>query len=93
MKKTYLEDGIAAPIQAEASEKPGILLIGDSIRMGYCETVRRELLEETGYSVIPQRLSGIYERISEGRDEGLCHKNICICGKYEDHLRFSLINN
>ena len=38
------------------------------------ETVRRELLEETGYSVKPIRLSGIYERISEGRDEGLCHK-------------------
>ena len=38
------------------------------------ETVRRELLEETGYSVKPLRLSGIYERVSEGRDEGLCHK-------------------
>lgn len=38
------------------------------------ETVRRELLEETGYSVTPLRLSGIYERISEGREEGLCHK-------------------
>ena len=38
------------------------------------ETVRRELLEETGYSVKPIRLSGIYERVSEGRDEGLCHK-------------------
>lgn len=38
------------------------------------ETVRRELLEETGYTVTPQRLSGIYERISEGRDEGLYHK-------------------
>ena len=38
------------------------------------ETVRRELLEETGYTVTPLRLSGIYERISEGRDEGLCHK-------------------
>ena len=38
------------------------------------ETVRRELLEETGYSVTPIRLSGIYERISEGRDEGQCHK-------------------
>ena len=37
------------------------------------ETVRRELLEETGYTVTPLRLSGIYERISEGRDEGLCH--------------------
>lgn len=38
------------------------------------ETVKRELLEETGYTVTPLRLSGIYERISEGRDEGLCHK-------------------
>ena len=38
------------------------------------ETVRRELLEETGYTVTPLRLSGIYERISEGRDEGLSHK-------------------
>lgn len=38
------------------------------------ETVRRELLEETGYSVTPIRLSGIYERISNGREEGLCHK-------------------
>ena len=38
------------------------------------EAVQRELLEETGYAVTPQRLSGIYERISEGRDEGLCHK-------------------
>ncbi len=46
MKKTYLEDGIAAPIQAEASEKPGILLIGDSIRMGYCETVREFFKDE-----------------------------------------------
>ena len=38
------------------------------------ETVRRELLEETGYSVKPIRLSGIYERISDGRDDGLNHK-------------------
>ncbi len=38
------------------------------------ETVRRELLEETGYSVIPMRLSGIYERISEGRRDGNDHK-------------------
>lgn len=39
-----------------------------------CEAVKRELLEETGYAVEPLRLSGIYERISAGRDEGLCHK-------------------
>lgn len=38
------------------------------------ETVRRELLEETGYSVVPLRLSGIYERISEGRKDGNNHK-------------------
>ena len=38
------------------------------------ETVRRELLEETGYSVTPMRLSGIYERISEGRRDGNGHK-------------------
>ena len=38
------------------------------------ETVRRELLEESGYSVVPLRLSGIYERISEGRRDGNSHK-------------------
>lgn len=38
------------------------------------ETVKRELLEETGYSVIPLRLSGIYERINEGRSDGNAHK-------------------
>ena len=38
------------------------------------ETVRREVLEETGYSVTPLRMSGIYERVSDGRDEGMCHK-------------------
>ena len=38
------------------------------------ETVRRELLEETGYAVIPQRLSGIYERINEGRSDENGHK-------------------
>ena len=38
------------------------------------ETVRRELLEETGYSVVPLRLSGIYERISECRRDGNSHK-------------------
>ena len=38
------------------------------------ETVRRELLEETGYSVVPLRLSGIYERICEGRRDGNSHK-------------------
>ena len=38
------------------------------------DTVRREVLEETGYSVTPMRMSGIYERVSDGREEGLCHK-------------------
>ena len=38
------------------------------------ETVKRELLEETGYSVIPQRLSGIYERINSGRSDENGHK-------------------
>lgn len=38
------------------------------------DTVHREVLEETGYSVTAIRMSGIYERISEGRDEGMCHK-------------------
>ncbi len=38
------------------------------------ETVRRELLEETGYAVKPLRLSGIYERISGIRDDGQSHK-------------------
>ena len=38
------------------------------------ETLKRELLEETGYTVSPLRLTGIYERISEGREDGMCHK-------------------
>ena len=38
------------------------------------ETVRREIMEETGYSVTPLRLSGIYERICEGRRDGNSHK-------------------
>lgn len=38
------------------------------------ETVKRELLEETGYSVTPLRLSGIYERISESRHDSNSHK-------------------
>ena len=38
------------------------------------ETVKRELLEETGYSVVPLRLSGIYERISVGRHDANAHK-------------------
>lgn len=41
------------------------------------EAVRRELIEETGYSVKPLRLSAIYERISVRPslgDDGLTHK-------------------
>ena len=38
------------------------------------ETVRREVLEETGYSVMPLRLSGIYERVSSRREDGHNHK-------------------
>ena len=38
------------------------------------ETIRREHLEETGYTVSPIRLSGIYERITDGREDGMCHK-------------------
>ena len=38
------------------------------------DTVRRELLEETGYSVTPLRLSGIYERISDYRRDANSHK-------------------
>ena len=38
------------------------------------EAVRRELLEETGYSVLPVRLSGIYERVCERREGGSSHK-------------------
>jgi 8-oxo-dGTP diphosphatase len=41
------------------------------------DAVRREVLEETGYSVKPLRLSGIYERIAERPgfgDDNICHK-------------------
>ena len=38
------------------------------------ETVRREVLEETGYTVTPLRLSGIYERINENRHDCNSHK-------------------
>ena len=41
------------------------------------ETVKRELLEETGYSVTPIRLSGIYERLSGAREDGQNHKIGC----------------
>ena len=38
------------------------------------DAVHREILEETGYSVTPLRLTGIYERISEGRRDSNSHK-------------------
>ena len=38
----YLEDSVNAR-QTEQTEKPVVFLIGDSIRMGYCETVKQEL--------------------------------------------------
>ncbi|MBQ6595446.1 MAG: NUDIX domain-containing protein [Clostridia bacterium] len=41
------------------------------------DTLRRELLEETGYTVSPLRLSGIYERISEGRDHKIYFIFLC----------------
>ena len=38
------------------------------------EAVRRELLEETGYRVLPMRLSAIYERVCAQREGGMSHK-------------------
>ena len=38
------------------------------------DTVRRELLEETGYEVEPLRMSGIYERVNPARADGNGHK-------------------
>ena len=38
------------------------------------EAVRRELLEETGYCVMPMRLSAIYERVCAQREGGMSHK-------------------
>ena len=40
----YLEDSINERL-TEQTEKPVVFLIGDSIRMGYCETVKQELAE------------------------------------------------
>ncbi len=40
----YLEDGNATAVERNYDpHKSGILLIGDSIRMGYCKTVREQL--------------------------------------------------
>ncbi len=38
------------------------------------EAIRRELLEETGLSVTPQRMAGIYEQVTSRRDGGPDHK-------------------
>ena len=56
------------------SKVAGIQMAGIATKLMLGETVKRELLEETGYSVTPMRLSGIYERISEGRRDGNSHK-------------------
>lgn len=42
--QVYLEDSVNTR-QAEQTEKPVVFLIGDSIRRGYCETVKNELLD------------------------------------------------
>lgn len=41
----YLEDGIALPEQPGAAGRKNVLLIGDSIRQGYCATVREALAD------------------------------------------------
>ena len=38
------------------------------------EAVRREVMEETGLTVEPMRMSAIFERVSEGRDGSVAHK-------------------
>lgn len=38
------------------------------------EALKRELLEETGLSVEPLRLAGVYEQVTAGRDAGPDHK-------------------
>lgn len=42
--QVYLEETVSAS-QTQGTDKPVVYLIGDSIRMGYCETVRQELAE------------------------------------------------
>ncbi len=41
----YVEDGNAAFLFPCASDKPNVFLIGDSIRLGYCKTVKKELAD------------------------------------------------
>lgn len=44
LQEMYAEEGASAAKKPwEANEKKNVLLIGDSIRMGYCETVRQAL--------------------------------------------------
>ncbi len=38
------------------------------------EAVKREVMEETGLTVEPMRLSAIFERVNDGRDGGAVHK-------------------
>ncbi|MEG0985677.1 MAG: NUDIX domain-containing protein [Clostridia bacterium] len=38
------------------------------------EAIRRELLEETGVSVMPQRMAGVYEQVTQRRDGVPDHK-------------------
>lgn len=41
----YIENGKAITDFMCSREKPNIFLLGDSIRQGYCETVRKELVD------------------------------------------------
>ena len=38
------------------------------------EAIRRELLEETGLSVTPQRMAGVYEQVTQRNEGGPDHK-------------------
>lgn len=42
---TYIEDGVHLEIAKTDSQKKTVFLIGDSIRMGYCDTVRERLCD------------------------------------------------
>lgn len=41
----YLENGKSGKEFTCSKERPNIFLIGDSIRLGYCETVKKELAD------------------------------------------------
>ena len=51
------------------------------------EAVRREVMEETGLTVEPMRMSAIFERVSEARDGSTAHKMyfVFLC-KYRDDI-------